>query len=57
MVSEAASQHLQVPQVCSVALDSNSGFAPFDSNIVGDSVVRVMDVGLDLGFEAGEEVA
>lgn len=50
-------QHLQAPQIYSVALDSSSGSAPFDLNIVDDSVGRVMDVGSDLGFEGGEEVA
>ena len=57
MVLEAALQHLQAPRIYSVALDSSSGFAPFDSNIVGGFAARVMDVGSDLGFEAGEEVA
>ena len=57
MVLEAVLQHLQAPQIYSVAPDSSSGSAPFDLNIVDDSVVRVMDVGSYLGFEAGEEVA
>jgi hypothetical protein len=56
MVLEAALQHLQAPWICSVALDLSSGSAPFDLNIVGGSVVRVMDVGSNLGLEAGEEV-
>jgi len=50
-------QHLQASRICFVARDASSGSAPFDSNIAGDSVVRVMDVGLELRFEAEEEVA
>ena len=50
-------QHLQAPRIYSVPRDASSGSALFDSNIVGGSAVRVMDVGSKLRFEAGEEVA